>query len=190
MFALFGNLDFTELLVIAAAAIMIFGRRLPEVAVRGAAQLVRLRRTVTQMWRDAGIEDEIRRVRREIDRSVPRLPSADQMVREADRRRRALEVTAETESQAAEDEEDAAEVRADDAFLADGSEHNLPYERPRWPDTPTPPPDAGGPDEDRTGAGGPFAPEPPPARDEAPFVRREPPGGMPAGGASDEKESA
>ena len=187
MFALFGNLDFMELVVIAAAALMIFGRRLPEVAVRGAAQLVRLRRSVTQMWREAGIEDEIRRVQREIDRSVPRLPSAEQMVREAERRRRALEVTAEADDQA--DEE--SEAEADDAFVADGREHNEPYERPRWPDLPLPPPDAGDGDRPRPGAVGPFVPEPPPKPAvEAPFVRQEPPGGTPADGPAGEKESA
>lgn len=70
MLAIIGNLHMTELLVIALAALMIFGRRLPEVAMRGAAQVVRLRRSVTKMWREAGLEEELRKVRRDIDREV------------------------------------------------------------------------------------------------------------------------
>ena len=90
MLALIGNLDLMELLVIAAAALMIFGRRLPEVAVRAAAQVVKVRRTLAQTWREAGIEDEIRKVKREIDSAVPkvpRLPRVDEMVEAADRKR-------------------------------------------------------------------------------------------------------
>jgi len=84
MLAIIGNLHMTELLVIALAALMIFGRRLPEVAMRGAAHVVRLRRSVTKMWREAGLEEELRKVRRDIDnevhqvqRSLPRLDAPD-----------------------------------------------------------------------------------------------------------------
>ena len=70
MLGIIGNLHMMELLVIALAALMIFGRRLPEVALRGAAQIVRLRRSVTKMWREAGLEEELRKVRRDIDREV------------------------------------------------------------------------------------------------------------------------
>ncbi|MCP3915389.1 MAG: hypothetical protein GY711_07525 [bacterium] len=73
MLALIGNLDFFEIVVILVVAVIVFGDRLPEVAMRGAAQLVRLRRTVMQMWRDAGLEDELRRVQREIDLDASKL---------------------------------------------------------------------------------------------------------------------
>jgi Sec-independent protein translocase protein TatA len=73
MLAIIGNLHMTELLVIALAALMIFGRRLPEVAMRGAAQVVRLRRSVTKMWREAGLEEELRKVRRDIDNEVDKV---------------------------------------------------------------------------------------------------------------------
>lgn len=82
MFALLGNFDFTELLVIGVGALLIFGRRLPEVAMRAAAQIVRLRRAVSQMWREAGIEEELRRVRREIERDVPPVRDPGRLVRE------------------------------------------------------------------------------------------------------------
>jgi len=84
MIALIGNFDVMELLLIGSVALLVFGKRLPEVAVRGAAQLVRLRRSVTRMWREAGLEEELRRVRREIDRETSTLPSAGDLARESD----------------------------------------------------------------------------------------------------------
>ena len=64
--------------MIVLAAVMIFGKNLPEVAVKAAAQFVRLRRAVTKMWREAGIDEEIRRVQREVDRAKLDLPSLDE----------------------------------------------------------------------------------------------------------------
>jgi Sec-independent protein translocase protein TatA len=85
--AIIGNLAIPELLIIAVGAVIVFGRRLPEVSMRGAAQLLKLRRTVTDMWREAGLEEELRRVRREIDQKVraidvPRLPRPQEMARD------------------------------------------------------------------------------------------------------------
>ncbi|HIF41433.1 MAG TPA: twin-arginine translocase TatA/TatE family subunit [Planctomycetes bacterium] len=84
MIALIGNLHLLELLTIAGGALLVFGKRLPEVAVRGAGQLVRLRRSVMRMWREAGLEEELRRVRREIEQETSSLPSATDLDREAD----------------------------------------------------------------------------------------------------------
>jgi Sec-independent protein translocase protein TatA len=70
--AIFGDLGLQELLVVALAAVMIFGRRLPEVAGRGFAQFQRARRTLTRMWRETGIENEIKRIQRDLDREMPR----------------------------------------------------------------------------------------------------------------------
>lgn len=67
MLALLGNLSFLEILVIAVGALLIFGKRLPEVAMKAAAQVVRVRRAVSEMWREAGIEEELRKVKREIE---------------------------------------------------------------------------------------------------------------------------
>lgn len=69
---IFGSLDWMELLVVGMAAIMIFGGRLPEVALRLVAQVMRARRAVSRMWRETGLEDELRRVRRDIENAVPR----------------------------------------------------------------------------------------------------------------------
>ncbi|MBL6720619.1 MAG: twin-arginine translocase TatA/TatE family subunit [Planctomycetes bacterium] len=79
MLGLIGNLSLPELLVVAAGAVLIFGRRLPEVAMRGAAQFMRLRRNLTQAWRDAGIEDELRRVRWDLDREAREVARFDQL---------------------------------------------------------------------------------------------------------------
>ena len=85
MLAIFGDFAFTELLLVAVVALMVFGRRLPEVAVRAAAHLTRLRRSLTQMWREAGIEDELRKVRRDVERTMPDLRNPRQMVRDMGR---------------------------------------------------------------------------------------------------------
>jgi len=69
---LFSSLSGFELLTIAGAALMIFGGKLPEVALRLVAQIMRARRAVSRMWRETGLEDELRRVRRDIENAVPR----------------------------------------------------------------------------------------------------------------------
>ena len=80
MLALIGNLDFLELLVIAVVAIMVFGKDLPKVAMRGAAQLMKLRKEVSRMWREAGLEEELRKVRRDLDQLPKQLPTADELI--------------------------------------------------------------------------------------------------------------
>lgn len=75
--ALFGTINGFELLVVVAAALMVFGSRLPDVALRAVAHVMRARRAVTKMWRDTGLEDELRRVRRDIEMSVPRAADFD-----------------------------------------------------------------------------------------------------------------
>lgn len=74
MLALIGNLQFSELAIIAIIAILIFGRRLPQVAGQAAAHVGRMRKTLEGLWRETGIEDEVRSVRREIDRFERQLP--------------------------------------------------------------------------------------------------------------------
>jgi Sec-independent protein translocase protein TatA len=66
--ALFGDLGVQELLLVAVAAVMIFGKRLPEVAGQAFAHFQKLRRTLSQMWRETGIDDELRRIQRDLDR--------------------------------------------------------------------------------------------------------------------------
>jgi Sec-independent protein translocase protein TatA len=75
--AIFGTINGFELLVVLAAALMVFGSRLPDVALRAVAHVMRARRAVTKMWRDTGLEEELRRVRRDIEMSVPRAADFD-----------------------------------------------------------------------------------------------------------------
>ena len=67
-----GPISGLELMVVGVASVLIFGGRLPEVAMRAIAHVMRARRALSQMWRDTGLEDELRRVRREIETKVPR----------------------------------------------------------------------------------------------------------------------
>jgi len=73
--AIFGGLHVWEIVLVFGAALMVFGKDLPQVAMRGAAQLVRLKRQLQKMWQEAGLEDELRRVQREVDAQIPKLES-------------------------------------------------------------------------------------------------------------------
>lgn len=61
------NINPTELMLIAIVAILIFGRRLPEVAGQAAGHVQRARRALNDLKRESGIEDELREVRRAMD---------------------------------------------------------------------------------------------------------------------------
>jgi Sec-independent protein translocase protein TatA len=83
MLAIFGNLDLMELALIAGAALLVFGGRLPEVVIRGARHVGRARRTLEKIWREAGIEQEMRDLRREIDVTAHAVGGAQKAVRTA-----------------------------------------------------------------------------------------------------------
>lgn len=72
-----GPISGLEFLVVGVASVLIFGGRLPEVAMRAIAHVMRARRALSQMWRDTGLEEELRRVRREIETKVPRQAEFD-----------------------------------------------------------------------------------------------------------------
>jgi Sec-independent protein translocase protein TatA len=65
--AIFSSLAIPEIAVIFAGAVILFGRQLPEVTMRGLTQVMKLRRAVADMWREAGLQDELRRVQHEVD---------------------------------------------------------------------------------------------------------------------------
>lgn len=73
MIAFFQNIGLPETIVIAVLAILIFGRRLPEVAARAAVQVQRMRRGLADLRRETGIDAEMRAARRAIEGAVPRL---------------------------------------------------------------------------------------------------------------------
>lgn len=93
MLAFIQNINPTELVLIAVVAILVFGRRLPEVAGRAAAHAQRARRAFNDLRRDSGIDDELREARRtfeqaefraEFDPNVPHIePPPSQVARTA-----------------------------------------------------------------------------------------------------------
>jgi Sec-independent protein translocase protein TatA len=60
--SLLWNLSFGEFVLIAIVALLIFGKRLPEVASQSFRQVAKLRRTLDDMRRETGIDREIRDV--------------------------------------------------------------------------------------------------------------------------------
>ena len=98
MLALIDNLGGVELLIVCIAGLLVFGRRLPEVAGQAGKQLVRVRRSIDAAWRDTGMEKELREVRRDIDAAIPRDLSIADMARlasaEMDKRVKANEAAA------------------------------------------------------------------------------------------------
>ena len=70
MLAFITNLSLGEVMTILVAAVLIFGRRLPEVAARGAVHMQRLRRGMQEFRRESGFDEEIRKARRMIENPV------------------------------------------------------------------------------------------------------------------------
>ena len=98
MFAFIDNLGGTELLIVLVAALLVFGKRLPQVAGDAARQMAKLRRSLDEAWRDTGMEKEIAQVRRDLDAAIPRDLSLGDMARaasaEMDKRIRTIEAEA------------------------------------------------------------------------------------------------
>jgi Sec-independent protein translocase protein TatA len=61
------NFQLSEGILIAIVAVLIFGKRLPQVAGQAAGHVGRARRALNELWRDAGLEEEMRKVQREVD---------------------------------------------------------------------------------------------------------------------------
>lgn len=70
MLAIISNLSPGEVIVVVIAAVLIFGRRLPEVAAKGAVQLQKLRRGVNDFKRESGFDEEIRKAKRLVDNPI------------------------------------------------------------------------------------------------------------------------
>lgn len=82
MLAIFNFLNFTELGVVLVGAIMVFGKDLPKVVMRGLQQLSKLRKAVTEMWREAGLEQEFKRVKAELEPEISEFASAKKAMQE------------------------------------------------------------------------------------------------------------
>jgi Sec-independent protein translocase protein TatA len=61
-----------EFIVVLIVAILIFGRNLPTVVVQAAAMVQKMRRSLTDLRRETGIDEELRNARRELENAVPR----------------------------------------------------------------------------------------------------------------------
>ena len=110
MLALFVNLSLPELFVIALFGIMVFGRNLPTMAVKAAAQFSKARRSLNKVWRETGVQDEFRRMQRE-------MREAEYEVRDAARRAVDAEIEAEEDAELGEGEVQSFE----------GAEHDAHY---------------------------------------------------------------
>jgi len=86
LFALFEDLGFPELLVIGIAGILLFGKRLPEVAGQAGQQLVKLRRSLQQVRTETGMDQEVRKIQRTLEEAIPRDLSVGEVARLASAR--------------------------------------------------------------------------------------------------------
>ena len=69
--ALFENIGFLELLIIVVVALLVFGRRLPEVAGQAGAQIARFKRGIEDLRNESGIDKEVRDLQRNLRDVVP-----------------------------------------------------------------------------------------------------------------------
>lgn len=66
MVAFIQNLNFTELAIIAIVAVLVFGRRLPEVAGQAARGLAKAKRTLQEVRRQSGLDEELTSFRQSV----------------------------------------------------------------------------------------------------------------------------
>ena len=149
MLAVFSKLGLTELIVIAVFGIMVFGRNLPRIAVQVAAQLTKMRRSLNKVWRETGVQDEIRRMQRE-------MREVEYEVRDAANRAADAE-------EAAEGAEGAEGATGEDGESFEGAEHDVPYHEGEVPPDDArgeDPPDSGETTDEPEGEAARQAPEP------------------------------
>ena len=96
--ALIENLGGVELLIVLLVALLVFGKRLPEVAAQAGRQIAKVRHGLDSAWRDTGMEKELRDMKRGLESAIPRDLSIGDMARiasaEMDKRVRANEEAA------------------------------------------------------------------------------------------------
>lgn len=63
------NINPTELMLIAVVAVLVFGRRLPQVAGQTMAHVQKARRAFNDLRRETGIDDELRDARRTFEQA-------------------------------------------------------------------------------------------------------------------------
>jgi Sec-independent protein translocase protein TatA len=72
MLLFINNVNPTELLLIAVVAVLVFGRKLPEVASQAAGHLAKAKRAISDLRRDSGLDEELRRARSAAQELDPR----------------------------------------------------------------------------------------------------------------------
>jgi len=72
MLAFIFNFGPSEFVIVLVVAILVFGKRLPAVAVQAASAVQKARRSLADLRRETGIDEELRKARREIENAVPR----------------------------------------------------------------------------------------------------------------------
>lgn len=85
MIAFFGSLSLGETVLIVVIAILVFGKRLPQVAGQLTGQIVRARRALSDLRRETGLDEELRQARDAVHEAV------DDLAREPEPPRRKLE---------------------------------------------------------------------------------------------------
>ena len=86
MFAIFEDVGMSEILVIGVFGVLLFGRRLPEVASQAGAQLVKFRRSLQQVRAESGMDVEVRKIQRTLEEAIPRDFSVGEVARLASAR--------------------------------------------------------------------------------------------------------
>jgi TatA/E family protein of Tat protein translocase len=81
MLAILDNLGFSELMIVVVVAVLIFGKRLPEVAAQAGAQLGKFRRSLQDIKNETNIDEDLRKIQRDIQNVVPRNLSMGEMAR-------------------------------------------------------------------------------------------------------------
>jgi Sec-independent protein translocase protein TatA len=86
VFALFEDIGFPELVVIGVAGVLLFGKRLPEVASQAGQQLAKFRRSLQQVKAESGMDQEVRKIQRTLEEAIPRDLSVGEVARLASAR--------------------------------------------------------------------------------------------------------
>jgi len=71
MLAFIFNFGTLEIVLVGVVAVLVFGRNLPTVAVQAAGVVAKMRRSLADLRRQTGIDEELRNVRRTINTAVP-----------------------------------------------------------------------------------------------------------------------
>ena len=90
MIALFDNLGTFELILCGVAGLLVFGRRLPEVASQAGATLAKFKRSLDGAVQDSGVEQELRKIKEALPTDVSMRDVARAAARKMEDRMREL----------------------------------------------------------------------------------------------------